>query len=64
MKQRCYPMLGFGRVESAARFCAAFDELRQYLRVRPRRGEHAPLAELPRLFVTRWRALISELATA
>ena len=29
VKQRSYPMLGFGRFESAARFCAAFDELRQ-----------------------------------
>ena len=34
VKQRYYPMLGFGSFESAARFCAAFDELRQYLRVR------------------------------
>ena len=34
VKQRYYPMLGFGSFESAARFCAAFDELRQYFRVR------------------------------
>ncbi len=64
VKQRCYPMLGFGNFESAARFCAAFDELRQYFRVR-RRGEgHVSLAEQRRLFLTRWRSLISELAAA
>ena len=34
LKQRYYPMLGFGRFDSASRFCTAFDELRHYLRVR------------------------------
>jgi hypothetical protein len=34
LKQRYYPMLGF-RLASAERFCAAFEELRQYLRVKP-----------------------------
>ena len=62
VKQRYYPMLGFGSFESAARFCAAFDELRQYFRVR-RRGEgHVALAEQRRLFLARWRSLIAELA--
>ena len=64
VKQRYYPMLGFGSFESASRFCAAFDELRQYFRVR-RRGEgHVSLAEQRRLFLTRWRSLISEIAVA
>ena len=36
--QRSDPMLGFGSFESAARFGSAFDELRQYLRARQRRG--------------------------
>ncbi len=55
-------MLGFGNFESAARFCSAFDELRQYFRVR-RRGEgHVPLAEQRRLFTTRWHSLIAEMA--
>ncbi len=31
VKQRYYPMLGFGSFESAAKLCAAFDELRQYM---------------------------------
>ncbi len=62
-KQRYYPMLGFGSFESASRFCAAFDELRQYFRWR--RGEaHASLAEQRRLFLTRWRSLIAEVAAA
>ena len=38
-------MLGFGRFESAARFCTAFDELRQYFRVRSRRAKHLALGE-------------------
>ena len=38
VKQRYYPMRGFGNFESASRFCAAFEELQQYFRVR-RRGE-------------------------
>ena len=64
VKQRYYPMLGFGRFESASRFCTAFDEVRQYFRVR-RRGEgHVSLAEQRRLFLARWRSLISELAAA
>jgi len=35
VKQRYYPMLGFAKFESASRFCNAFDEPRNYLRVRP-----------------------------
>ncbi len=31
IKQRYHPMLGFGRMESATRFCSAFEELRQSL---------------------------------
>ena len=63
VKQRYYPMLGFGNFESAARFCSAFDELREYFRVR-RRGEDVSLARQRRLFLKRWRSLISELAAA
>ena len=64
LKQRYYPMLGFGSFESAARFCAAFDEVRQYFRVRRRGEAHVSLAEQRRLFLTRWRSLIAELAAA
>ena len=64
VKQRYYPMLGFGSFASAARFCSAFKELRQYLRARGRRGEGVPLAEQRRRFVGRWHALIAERAAA
>ena len=40
VKQRYYPMRGFGSFESASRFCTAFDELRQYFRVRSRGEAH------------------------
>ena len=64
IKQRHYPMLGFGRFEPAARFCAAFDELGHYFRIRRRGGAHIPLPEQRRLFVARWQALVSEMAAA
>ncbi len=64
IKQRNYPMRGFGRFASAAQFCAAFDELRQYLRVRQRGAAWVPLAEQRRLFLTRWRSLIAEMQVA
>ena len=64
VKQRYYPMLGFGGFEAARRFCAAFDELRQYFRVHRRGEAHVTLAEQRRLFLTRWRSLIAELAAA
>ena len=57
-------MLGFGNFESAARFSSAFDELRQYFRVRRRGESHVSLAEQRRLFTTRWRSLIVEMAAA
>ena len=53
-------MLGFGSFASAARFCSAFEELRQYLRARGRRGGVVPPAEQRRRFVGRWHALIAE----
>ena len=44
IKQRYYPMLGFGSFAWASRFCIAFDELRHYLRARDRCSEAVPLA--------------------
>jgi putative transposase len=64
IKQRYYPMRGFGSFASAARFCAAFDELRQYFRVRPRPGPSIPLATRRRLFAARWRSLLLEMQAA
>ncbi len=64
VKQRYYPMRGFGSFASAARFCSAFGELRQYFRWRRGRGDYMPLAEQRRPFASRWRSLLSEMAAA
>lgn len=50
IKQRYYPMRGFGSFASAARFCVAFDELRDHFRYRHRMGDKVSLAERRRLF--------------
>jgi len=42
IKQRYYPMLGFRSFESASRFCSAFDELRNHLRVRMAKDKPIP----------------------
>ena len=64
IKQRYYPMRGFGSFVSAAQFCAAFDALRQYFRVRSRPGLPISLATQRRLSVARWRSLIQEMQAA
>ncbi|GHP00171.1 IS6 family transposase [Reticulibacter mediterranei] len=63
IKQRYYPMHGFGYVASAARFCRAFDELRQYFRFCFRERETRSLAQRRLLFCERLVAL-QELMTA
>src|SRR5712692_2907098 len=45
IKQRSYPMRGFGSVTSAAHFCRAFGEVRQFFRVRTTMKQHVSLAE-------------------
>ena len=55
---------GFGSFTSASRFCSAFDELRQYFRWRRGRRDHMRLAEQRRLFASRWRSLLLEMAAA
>ena len=57
-------MRGFGSFVSAAQFCAAFDEVRQYFRVRQRGTEWVPIAEQRRIFIERWRFLLREMQTA
>ena len=44
IKQRYYPMRGFGNFTSASRFCRAFDELRQFFRFRTTVGQPVSLA--------------------
>jgi len=64
VKQRYYPMRGFGSFTSAARFCSGFEEQRQYFRSRTRQDERVSLAEQRRLFRERWAAVLTELAAA
>ncbi len=54
IKQRYYPMLGFGSFAAASRFCSAYDELRAYFRPRTHFNEPVSLAAQRRLFQERW----------
>ncbi len=65
IKQRYYPMRGFGNTDSAARFCRAFDEQRHYFRMRTTMRQCVPpLAEQRREYCARWKALMGELMAA
>ncbi len=57
IKQRYYPMRGFGNFQSASRFCRAYDEQRDYFRYRTKAKEKIPLSEQRRLFRQRLGAL-------
>src|SRR5215831_12509727 len=59
VKQRYYPMLGFGAFPSAKRFCQAFEEVRQYFPPRRKRKQVISLAQRRRRFVARARVLKS-----
>ena len=59
VKQRYYPMLGFGAFSSAQRFCRAFEEIRQYFRPRRKRKQFVSLAQRRRQFTARAAALAS-----
>ena len=63
IKQRSYPMRGFGNVTSAARFCRAFDDLRQDFCSRRTTKEDVSLAQQRRLFLARL-AVLQELMGA
>jgi putative transposase len=65
IKQRYYPMRGFGKFDAASRFCRAFDEQRQYFRMRPAMCQGLPpLSEQRREHCARWKALMNELMAA
>ena len=69
IKQRYYPMRGFGTFDAASRFCTrrvpAFDEQRQYFRLRPGIGQLLPpLSVQRREHCARFQALMSELMAA
>ena len=57
VKQRTYPLRGFGSFRSAARFCRTYDEQRNYFRARTKPNETVSLAEQRRLFRQRFGAL-------
>ena len=59
IKQRYYPMRGFGSLASAARFCTVFDELRQYFRPRTTSQKALSLAEQRRHFRLRFNELLA-----
>ena len=59
VKQRYYPMLGFGGFRSAQRFCRAFEEVRQYFRPRHKKKQVSSLAQCRRRFADRAQVLES-----
>ena len=64
IKQRYYPMRGFGNFDSTSRFCRAFDEQRDYFRYRTKPKQRVPLSEQRRLFRQRFGALQNSLIAA
>jgi putative transposase len=64
VKQRYYPMRGFGSFVAAARFCAGFEEQRQYFRQMVRSDEVISLADRRRVFRERWAVVMAEVAVA
>jgi putative transposase len=53
IKQRYYPMLGFGSLPCARRFCRAFEEVRQYFRPRRKRKQFVSLAKQRCQFISK-----------
>jgi len=64
VKQRYYPMRGFGSFVAAARFCAGFEEQRQYSQQMVRSDEVISLADRRRVFRERWAVVMAEVAVA
>jgi len=64
IKQRYYPMRGFGSFASAARFCSAHDELRDHFRSRRPLNESVSLADQRRLFQDRWGEVCASMRAA
>ncbi len=64
IKQRYYPMRGFGSFASAARFCTTHDELPDHFRYRQRMNETVSLADQRRLFQDRWGEVCAVLQVA
>lgn len=57
IKQRYYPMRGFGSFESASQFCSAYDEQRDYFRYSCGPNQRTPMSNQRLLFRQRFGAL-------
>jgi putative transposase len=57
IKQRYYPMRGFGSFTSASRFCRAFDEVRQFFRFRTTMQQKVSLRQQREMFRQRLETL-------
>ena len=57
IKQRYSPMRGFARVASASHFCRAFDDVRQFFRVRTTMKQRGSLAQQREVFHQRLETL-------
>lgn len=65
IKQRYYPMRGFGNFDASERFCRIFEEQRHYFRMRPAMGERVPpLSDQRREYCARFQTLMGELMAA
>jgi putative transposase len=64
IKPRYYPMRVFGSLASASRFCRAFDEVRQFFRVRTTMKQPVSLAQQREVFRQRLEALSAMLLVA
>jgi transposase-like protein len=64
IKGRYRPMRGFKCPRSASRFCRAYDELRNFLRLRSRPHQHVPAARRRSLFLRRTRTVLRTLEAA
>lgn len=64
LKGRCRPMRGFKCPGSAARFCRASDELRDFLRPRTRYNQHVPAARRRSLSLGRTATVLAILEAA
>ena len=64
LKGRYRPMRGFKSPRSAARFCRAYDELRNYFQPRFRHSQHVPAARRRALFLRRTVTVLGILEAA
>ncbi len=64
IKSRYRPMCGFKCPRSAARFCRAYDELRNFLRPRDRHHQHVPADRYKLLFLQRTTTVLAILEAA